>query len=130
MTSPECLTPMSTPPPSELQPDPAANEAQAAAVVYGWMLEGHTKGDIADAASRLWAHLDRAKVILSALEAFAVASQEPPDSIRGFCIEATRHLYRKLLAVGDYTGALSAVKQLNGFTAKPAVMIRIPSHVD
>lgn len=113
---------MSDKPPVELKPDPTATEASAAVIVYGWLLDGHTKGDIADSCRTLWAHLDPAKVILTAMDAFAVSAAEPPDSIKGWCIEATRALYRKLLSVGDYEGALRAIKQLHGLAAPtPAV---------
>lgn len=35
-----------------------------------------------------------------------------PETVRGWCFEVTRDLYRKMTAIGDFAGALRAVKQI------------------
>ena len=43
---------------------------------------------------------------------FARVSREPLEAVRGWAISASRDLYRRLVSVGDLTGALRAVKQV------------------
>ena len=41
-----------------------------------------------------------------------------PDVLRGWCFEAYRELYRKMVDVGDYKGAIAAIKELSREAAK------------
>jgi hypothetical protein len=36
-----------------------------------------------------------------------------PQKIRGWCVEATRFLYQRMVEIGDFAGALRAVKTLS-----------------
>ena len=88
------------------------NEEAALPKIYGMILEGNTRQDIEAAAPDLFPGVDAKKVVAHALEAFAVVANESTDVIGGFCLESSRDLYRKMVEVGDYAGALRAVKQI------------------
>lgn len=40
------------------------------------------------------------------------------DTVSGWCFEATRDMYRRMVEIGDFAGALRAVKQLAEFAKK------------
>jgi hypothetical protein len=88
------------------------NEAEALPRIYGMILEGNTRPDIEAAAPSIFPGIDVPKVIDHALARFASVADEPPDVIGGWCLESSRDLYRKMVEVGDYAGALRAVKQV------------------
>jgi hypothetical protein len=76
-------------------------------------LDGHTLADIAEVIG----HPEPAvKDYLS--NYFAAAGRVPIESIRGWCVESLRDLYRRSLSVGDYAAAMRAVDQLEKITAK------------
>lgn len=81
--------------------------------VYQMLLEGHSKGDILEAIAQLYPNRDANKLIASAMESFSIISSEQSDTVKGWCMEATRDLFRKLNEVGDYDGALRAVQQFH-----------------
>ena len=93
------------------------NEESALPKIYVMILEGNTRQDIEAAAPELFPGVDAKKVIEHALEAFAAVANESTDVIGGWCLESSRDLYRKMVEVGDYAGALRAVKQVTD-TAK------------
>ena len=58
-----------------------------------------------------------------ALIKFVKVARMPAEVRRGWCIEAMRDLYRRLVETGDYSGAIKAVKEmanLAGVDAKKA----------
>lgn len=38
--------------------------------------------------------------------------------IRGWCLEALREMYRRMVDIGDYAGALKAIKELMHYANK------------
>lgn len=81
--------------------------------VFGWLLDGQSKGAVLDAIVKLFPKEDPAKLLKEAQQSFALISTEDRGAILGWCMEATRELYRQLKQVGDYEGALRAVAQLH-----------------
>jgi hypothetical protein len=84
------------------------------------MLEGHSKADIIEAIPELFPGIDAGQLIGEAVDSFAIVSQEPSASLLGWCLEASRVLYRKCVEVGDFTGALQCVKEVHRLTTNPA----------
>lgn len=81
--------------------------------MYGLLLEGHTSLEIRQG---LGAE-HKAKAIENALDGavklFAEASREPHAAVTGWCLTATRDLYRKSVEVADFDGARQCVKLLH-----------------
>ena len=76
------------------------------------ILEGNTRQDIESAAKNLFPGVRIGPVFDHALAAFATVANESSEVVGGWCIETSRDLYRKMIEVGDYAGALRAVKQV------------------
>lgn len=91
-------------------------ETEALPKIYGMLLEGNTRQDIEAAAPKLFPGCDVKKIVDHALAAFATVANESTDVIGGWCLESSRDLYRKMVEVGDYAGALRAVKQVTDTT--------------
>jgi hypothetical protein len=81
--------------------------------VLKWILSGASERDVTEAVTNCYQTTDPQPLILAALHELRQAADADPQTIRGFCIEAVRDLYRRMLEIGDFTGALRAVKQLS-----------------
>ena len=75
------------------------------------LLEGHSRPEIEEAIKSLYPKLDTGKLVGTALTAFERLTNEPPRILKGWCLEASRD--RKMLEVGDFTGALRAISEAN-----------------
>ena len=53
---------------------------------------------------------------MAAIARLAEAAEFDPAIVQGWCIEATRGLYARMVEIGDFSGALKAVKQLHELT--------------
>lgn len=87
------------------------------AATQTWILDGQTLENVREALAQIYPHTNPEKTITEALQSFAAMAQQPADAVRGWCLAATRDLYRKLNSVGDYTGALRAVQLLDRLAA-------------
>lgn len=101
MTSSRSLTP-------KCDPEAAAKTEQ----IVKWILAGHSEFDILEGAAASWPDTDPAPFILGALEKIRKGGTIDPDMLAGWCVEATRELYRRMVEIGDFTGALRAIRQL------------------
>ena len=93
------------------------NPAQQAQVVK-WILTGATEHDITEAIRQSWPDEDAAPLLVDAIGQLQKAADFDPATVLGFCFEATRHLYQRMVEIGDFAGALRAVKQLAEIAAK------------
>ena len=84
--------------------------------VLRWLIEGQTEHDIIEAIGVRFPDRDAGEVIGTAIESVAASGQFSRDVVRGWCYEAYRDLYRKMVSIGDYAGALKAVKLIQGMT--------------
>jgi hypothetical protein len=80
--------------------------------VTKWILAGQSHADIAEAITATFPEADGEALITEALRNMAKAGDDPA-AILGFCIEASRELYRRTLEIGDHATALRAVAQLH-----------------
>jgi hypothetical protein len=75
-------------------------------------LSGATEYDIREAMAAAYPDDDPLPLLLGAMAAIRRAANCDHDLIKGFALEATRDLYNRMLQIGDFTGALRAVRQL------------------
>ncbi len=80
--------------------------------MFKWIINGHTEHDIIAAIRHHWPRRDARKLIGDAMVKITQAGQVAPETLRGWVFEAYRDLYRRMLEIGDYAGALAAVKEI------------------
>jgi len=76
------------------------------------MLQGASGAQILEAITEKFPSLDAATLLIGAGNHFEQIANADTNLIRGWCFEATRDLYRRMVEIGDYANALRAVKQL------------------
>jgi hypothetical protein len=86
--------------------------------VFKWILSGATENDVLEAIAQAWPDEKAKPLIVAAIDQLRKAAQFDPDLVLGFCFESTRDLYRRMVEIGDFPGALRAVKQLAELAAK------------
>jgi len=91
------------------------NVESAAATVVDWMLQGASGAQILEALAVKFPGIEAREALTAAGNHFEQISNADPRLIRGWCYEATRDLYRRMIEIGDYANALKAVKQLRDF---------------
>ena len=91
--------------------------------VYEWILEGASEEQIREAFAEMYPTAKKntvGKVIEAALERILQAGARAPGEVAAFCVESTRELYRKMVEIGDYPGALRALRQLHELAGRQA----------
>lgn len=86
--------------------------------VIAWFLAGHRDGDIREAIAQRWPDEDAAELAAQAAEHFADAAACDLSILVGWGLEAYRDLYRRMLAIGDFSNAMKAVKELIALSEK------------
>lgn len=82
------------------------------------MLQGASGSQIMEAIAEKHPGADVQSLLRKAGEHFENISRADTSLIRGWCLEATRDLYRRMIEIGDYPNALRAVKQMRDFATK------------
>ena len=103
----KALTKAKPPPPTPPPLDPSRVEQ-----VIQWLISGNRDAHIVEAIRETWPDQPLDPLIAAACAQLVEAGNIEPDAIKGWCLEATRELYRRMLEVGDLVGALRAVKTL------------------
>lgn len=93
------------------QPDALAKISRVHQVTQ-WILSGASQHDITEAIAANFPGAQAEPLIVAAMTDLAKAGEAEPALVRGWCIEATREIYRRALEVGDLQIALRAAKQL------------------
>jgi len=75
------------------------------------LLAGHSPTDVKEWLAEEAKPFEPEAIIREALEALRLLAAEPADTKLGFCQEAARDLYRRSIEVGDFAGALAALKE-------------------
>ena len=75
--------------------------------VYHWIIEGATEFDIGEAMQQAWPGADHAGILLAAIEKIRESNEIDPHTVLGFCFEATRDLYRRMVEIGDFPAPAS-----------------------
>lgn len=92
-------------------PVPTTLAAQAEQV-FKWVVAGQSQHDIVEAVEKTFAGVDAKALLIAVMERLAQSSRFEPEVVVGWCVEATRDLYRRMVEIGDFAGALRAVKQM------------------
>ncbi len=88
-------------------PDPAQVEQ-----VRKWIVEGMSRHDIGEMMAEEFPGADGKQLLAAAIARINVSAYVGVDTIRGWCLEAYREVYRRAMEVGDNGTALRAVKQI------------------
>ena len=81
-----------------------------------WIVAGATEHQVAEAIKTHWPAAEVKPLIVAAIEQLRQSGQLDVKVVRGWCFEAQRDLYRRMLEIGDFAGALRAVKQIHDMT--------------
>ena len=84
--------------------------------MFKWIVAGATEPDVVEAILQQWPDEQPKPLIAAAIDQIRRAGGFDGDLVRGWCFEAVRHLYRQMVEIGDYAGALRAAKQLWDFS--------------
>jgi len=77
-----------------------------------WLIEGQRTEDIHHAIADRFPKQSADKLITQATDHLATVANADTTVIKGWCFEAYRELYRRMVDVGDYKGAIAAIKEL------------------
>lgn len=77
-----------------------------------WLIAGLTNHEIEEAVGHYFPGEEPEAIGLELAEQMREAGRSDPLLVRGFCVLAARDLYKQLRDVGDFQGALRAVKLL------------------
>lgn len=95
-------------------------------ICRGYFLQGAAIGDILEKCRTDWPGVDLDPIIAEVLETFKREGERPPSVVLGWCLECARELYRKMLEVGDFAGALNALKEIPKIHAKTPKALEMP----
>lgn len=79
------------------------------------MLEGNRSEDVAEAIKANYPGVDPGQLIQKAGDHFSAVARADASVIRGWCLEAFRETYRKMVDIGDFANALKAIKELMNY---------------
>ena len=96
----------------------AVTPTDKAQQVVTWILEGNSDHAILEAIKEEWPEDDAAPLIAAALASLAESSSVDVEIVAGWCFQATRFVYQKMIETGDNSGALRAIKQLREMATK------------
>jgi len=77
-----------------------------------WFITGARDADILEAIETTWPGQPWEPLIAAAVEQLAASAAFDRKVVRGWCFEATKDLFRRMTEIGDFAGALRAVKQM------------------
>ena len=83
-----------------------------------WLLTGARDAEIVEAIGAHWPDQDLGQLINAAVANLAESATTEADVVRGWCFEATKHLYKQMVSIGDFAGALRAVKMINDLAGR------------
>jgi len=86
--------------------------------VVTWILEGNSDHAILEAIAEEWPEDDAAPLIAAALTSLKESSSVDVELVTGWCFQATRFVYQKMVETGDNSGALRAIKQLREMASR------------
>ena len=83
-----------------------------------WLLTGSRDADVVEAIRAHWPGQELQPLVTAAMQQLIEAGETEAAAVRGWCFEATKSLYAQMVAIGDFAGALRAVKQLYELAGK------------
>lgn len=81
--------------------------------VLAWLIEGHREHHVVEAVVHHWPDQNVRDLMFAIVDRLKKAGSWSPGAVRGWCFEAAKDLYRRMVEIGDFAGALRAVKQIH-----------------
>lgn len=75
------------------------------------IVQGYSQADVLEWAKKEYPKEKEVALYKKAVACFSDHAMNKVERL-GFCLESTRYLFQKMVEVGDYNGALGAVKEL------------------
>jgi hypothetical protein len=90
--------------------------------ILKWILAGASEFEIAEAAAAQWPGASLGPILTEAATHLVRAGQINQAVQLEWCIESTKFVYQRCIDIGDFPGALRAIKQISDLTrtTKPA----------
>lgn len=89
-------------------PDPSRVEQ-----VLKWIVAGNRDAEILAAIATNWPDQKPIPLVNEAMTCLKESSEFEQDVLVGWCFEATKDVYRRMVELGDLVGALRAIKQMH-----------------
>lgn len=93
-----------------------ATSPPPALVVIDWLLTGASEQQIREALSEKYPDVNAAEVMVEVQTQLQAAGRPNTDAVKGWALMAYRKIYQQMLQIGDYAGALKAVKEITNLT--------------
>ena len=81
-----------------------------------WIVTGNADADIIEALKSKVPDGNHALMLQRVMHHLATVGDIDRPTVRGFCFEGFRELYRRMLEIGDFANAARALKQLYDMT--------------
>ena len=93
-----------------------ATSPPPALVVIDWLLTGASEQQIREALSEKYPDVNASEVMVEVQTQLQAAGRPNTDAVKGWALMAYRKIYQQMLQIGDYAGALKAVKEITNLT--------------
>jgi len=84
--------------------------------VIEWMVAGHSGEAIGEAIGEKFPKSNPKNLMIAAGDHFRDICKADSGVLLGWCLDSTRDIYQKMVMIGDFSGALKAIKQIRDFT--------------
>ena len=86
--------------------------------VVRWICSGHNLPDIHEAISEKIPGTNPQELIKQAMQQISESGRVPDDIIKGYAFESYKMLQSKMMEIGDFQGAMKAVKEIVALTKR------------
>jgi len=93
-----------------------ATSPPPALVVIDWLLTGASEQQIREALFEKYPDVNASEVMVEVQTQLQAAGRPNTDAVKGWALMAYRKIYQQMLQIGDYAGALKAVKEITNLT--------------
>jgi len=105
------------------------NNAEKVHQILTWILEGNSEHLIREAIADTWPGEESEPLIIAAFEQVSKSGEMSHEQVQNWCFEATRFLYQKQVEIGEYAGAMRAVRQMQEISAARTKQEPVQKHV-
>lgn len=106
--------------PSQCPMSKPVSEAAQINQVLTWILEGNSEHLIIEAIESTWPGEESQPLIVGAFRQVAANAESTRETLADWCVESMRFLYQKQVEIGEFGGAMRAIKELAGLAGKRA----------
>lgn len=97
-----------------------------------WILLGNSEHVIRESIESEFPDADPLQLITGVMNHFLQVATLKPEGLvttYGWCLEATKETYRRLMDIGDYAGALKAIRQIKDLADQAAALYVSPDEL-